>query len=523
MVAQRQLDARLLVAVSILMLAVAAATSFAQEVAEAGDARASTMHPAPPLPPLDLSTRTPIQDAIRAYDPQAALAALAAGIDPNVRDSNGDSPLHVAVTRFYDDMVLALLFMGADPMAENREGKIPADSVRIRGLTPHEWQSLERNRHHLAAFASESPPMPEVPIAQAIFFVAASRSIEPLLRWSVAAGADPDRTKTDLGETALHLTSSPQTAGWLAELGANLDVRDAYDRTPLMHAAASDRDRIVETLLAAGASVGLRDRNGNSALSAAIRRSTDGDTLSVRALIRKQAPITQRELQLAVVLRRAKTLRLLFDYGATFDPESPEGADLMLRLQRHGSDEVRAFLSEHPTTASGVAAVALANEQQRSKELARRSAFVAPYAFVFSLFLGVVPFALAIASWTWVSRPVQHALVTATLASIAIVLAYLPSDARAALASMKLIDTPMTYLPHLLAVLAVVIMACTSAMIAPAVFMGIERSGKRHRTWISATTAAMLSAGFLLILVLHNVERVSFVDEAHRRAVEILD
>ena len=64
---------------------------------------------------------------------EALRAALAAGADPNQRNSFGETPLHYAAHRPRPASVLALLAAGADPNLRNRFGATPLHYAAYRG------------------------------------------------------------------------------------------------------------------------------------------------------------------------------------------------------------------------------------------------------------------------------------------------------------------------------------------------------------------------------------------------------
>ena len=57
------------------------------------------------------------------------------GVDPNIQDNNGDTPLHIAARRDYCVVVKLLLNHGADPTIRNKKGRTPRDyGSNCRGL-----------------------------------------------------------------------------------------------------------------------------------------------------------------------------------------------------------------------------------------------------------------------------------------------------------------------------------------------------------------------------------------------------
>jgi ankyrin repeat protein len=64
-------------------------------------------------------------DAVRRGDVQEVARLLAAGADPNVKDLDGHTPLHIAAEQCRADLAELLLRHGADPNAKNVRGKTP--------------------------------------------------------------------------------------------------------------------------------------------------------------------------------------------------------------------------------------------------------------------------------------------------------------------------------------------------------------------------------------------------------------
>jgi ankyrin repeat protein len=78
--------------------------------------------PAEPNPDADSSSAVDAQlHAVIALGPEAIKAALAAGADPNARDSDDWSPLDRAAGGGYTEAARLLLEYGADPTARGRE------------------------------------------------------------------------------------------------------------------------------------------------------------------------------------------------------------------------------------------------------------------------------------------------------------------------------------------------------------------------------------------------------------------
>ena len=175
--------------------------------------------------------------------PEKIALFLKAGADPNTRNRNGDTPLHIVARggARADVVADALLAAEADVNARNHEGWTPLhNAARARG------------------------------------------GDTTLLRLLLQAGADVD-ARTQLGETPLHLATAGQRHrnAWqdraefitaLLEAGAEVNARTNDGQTPLHVALQADRPAAAMRLLEAGADPAALDGAGNLADPAACER-----------------------------------------------------------------------------------------------------------------------------------------------------------------------------------------------------------------------------------------------------------
>jgi len=81
----------------------------------------------------DKDGNTPLHFAASRGCAEVARLLLEHGADPNAQDINGWTPLHDAAYWGHVDVVRLLLERGADPSIRNRDGKTPLDIARKRG------------------------------------------------------------------------------------------------------------------------------------------------------------------------------------------------------------------------------------------------------------------------------------------------------------------------------------------------------------------------------------------------------
>ncbi|AKT34475.1 Ankyrin repeat [Pyrobaculum sp. WP30] len=193
-------------------------------------------------------------DAVRRGDVQEVARLLAAGADPNVRDPDGETPLHIAAEQCRADLAELLLKHGADPSARDNQGKTPlhiavggrcgavVELLLKHGADPNARNKEGRTPLHSAAISGN------VKLAEILL----SRGADPNAR--AADGATPlhlatGRLRTYLQEEVCHT----DFVRLLLSYGADLNIRDGDGRTPLHYAARDGCVEVVRILLAAGA------------------------------------------------------------------------------------------------------------------------------------------------------------------------------------------------------------------------------------------------------------------------------
>jgi cytohesin len=167
-------------------------------------------------------------EAVKRDDIIAVKALIAAGVDVNVSDKSGETPLHLSAVRGYYEITSLLIDEGANVNA--RDG---------RELTPL----------HAAAWGGH-------------------KDTAALL---IANGAEVD-ARGDKGVTPLivsTLSGRNATMELLINNGANLNARNESGMTPLHAAARTGQKKAVELLIDKGADLNAKNENGVTPLQMA--------------------------------------------------------------------------------------------------------------------------------------------------------------------------------------------------------------------------------------------------------------
>ena len=260
------------------------------------------------LEEIHKSTSSPDKPKLR--EKGAVQMLLTGGIDRDIRDSAGNTPLHIAVRRSSLSFPVArfnsfhaLVDSGADIEAKNSQGETPLflavsrssakDTRKLLELGASvEAPNLDGIRPLMKAVRLGNKTLVELLLGQGAFVGSILVEQEPITPLHVAAQLESDvicqlilREKADvnardfLQQTPLHKAARGRrlsAASSLISAGADIEARDVEERTPLYYAVAGNSVPLAKLLLVRGADSLVLDKSGISLREVAERANAPG-------------------------------------------------------------------------------------------------------------------------------------------------------------------------------------------------------------------------------------------------------
>lgn len=232
---------------------------------------------------LDVSAKDLLLAAARGSR-ESVESLLSAGLDINVRDENGNTPLHLAAAAGQMGVVELLIQKGADLRATNTVGRMPhqeAVDTQNGEIVAYFYRCgapvmIQEMAHAGAAepFAQILDSSPEAIAAfnsrgGTLLHTAAEAGDRGIVELLIFKNVDMNARDRDFGHTALMSairTGHLDLASYLVQQGADIDIRSHSGATALIFASADGHEALVRQLLAKGAEINAIDSNGDTAL-----------------------------------------------------------------------------------------------------------------------------------------------------------------------------------------------------------------------------------------------------------------
>jgi len=287
---------------------------------------------------------TPLMTFLRAKDDDAAAALLKNGVGVNVKDSIGDTPLHVAVSQGNLGLVKAIVAQRADLEARDRTGRNPL--MRSVSLAGHQEISLVLLRQGTKVTPSKpgEPSVVDAFMAYGSWNDAIAQALEAA--YTANPITDPSRDRTERFYLAL-MKRDLAAAEALIGQGVKIDQPAFDDRTPLMGAAQHGDPDVMQFLIGKGADP-ARDGAGGCALDAAVNAGSDAAIALLLPLLPRTPDPKERMLRGAAATGNVKLVQNLLDQGVNPDATGRTGlAPLFFAASAGHADVVGMLLSRN--------------------------------------------------------------------------------------------------------------------------------------------------------------------------------
>ena len=271
---------------------------------------------------------------------------LLAGTDKNILNSEGETPLSLAVRYGYTQIALMLYIQGE---------RTPNPRVEHFLKTCRGYDDMREVLESIDSFLHLNDHNAD---GKTLLLAAASNGDTALVKYLLYKGS-PINTQKNNGYTALHeaaLNGDTKTVALLLSLEANFELSSNSGETPLHLAARAGNVGLVKLLLAKKADTKKRDTNGETPLFAAVTGNhvevaelllkhgaeidaqrndlytplcctiTNGNYAMADMLLGRNGASPFIPLHLAINMNRGKFVSLLLRYGEDLNAQATGGA-----------------------------------------------------------------------------------------------------------------------------------------------------------------------------------------------------
>lgn len=248
-------------------------------------------------------------------------------VNPNFRNCNGETPLHLAVANDDKDIVKMLLEAKAYPDPQDVDGTTPLFLATKRGFTCITSILLKGGADPFLSNHKGITPL----------FLAAELGFLELIHIFLTCGANPNQAMTFERSTPLYKAAENgylDVVQALLDAHANPDFANFKRMTPLFVAVEKGFLPIVEELLNAGANPSIKDRTGFAPLHIAIKND-HADIVKTLLAYGADANLTtslgQTALQLTSFNKTSAIKNVLLNAGAQLDSSDKKSVHKHLR------------------------------------------------------------------------------------------------------------------------------------------------------------------------------------------------
>ena len=208
--------------------------------------------------------------AVKLNDAVAVKGFLQAGINPNAKSEKGETALTAAIQNA-DFKVTKQLIEKADVNMRDEQGNSPLHLALKKEKTEVFDALLNKNAN------VNVPGKGDGANDQTVLYVAVYRNDEALIKKLLQLGADPNLADSDgalpLSEAVLGANINIEIVKMLLDNSANPNAQEKNKATPLIYIASNSsatsitRRKVIEMMLEKGADKSIKDEKGNTALA----------------------------------------------------------------------------------------------------------------------------------------------------------------------------------------------------------------------------------------------------------------
>ncbi|GEM_PF-495510 len=196
-----------------------------------------------------------IFEAVENNDTSMVEKFLKEGIDINIKDETGATPLHWAAFYGLQELAEFLVEKGANVYAHDDDG-----------WTPLHWAKSRKMMELLISRGADVNTRDQ--FGQTPLHILSMDSLPDIIGFLISKGAQVN-VKDSMGKTPLHfaaLKRNVELVAYLLTQGAQVNAKEDTGKTPLHLAAIKGYKEVAETLIKSGGDCNIKDNDGKSTI-----------------------------------------------------------------------------------------------------------------------------------------------------------------------------------------------------------------------------------------------------------------